>query len=77
MGLLGGAVGLFFASFMQYLTFSTMNFQSFAELAFSFTLNARIVGQVLVFSLLMGLLGGFLPAVRAARLSIVDSLRAA
>jgi len=54
-----------------------MNFQSFAELAFSFTLNGRIVLQALGFSLLMGLLGGFMPAVRAARLSIVDSLRAA
>jgi ABC-type antimicrobial peptide transport system permease subunit len=62
---------------MQYLSFSTMNFQSFAELAFSFTLNGRIVLQALGFSLLMGLLGGFMPAVRAARLSIVDSLRAA
>jgi ABC-type lipoprotein release transport system permease subunit len=77
MGLLGGAVGVFFASFMRYLSFSTMNFQSFAELAFSFTLSGRIVAQALLFSLLMGLLGGFLPAVRAARLSIVDSLRAA
>jgi ABC-type lipoprotein release transport system permease subunit len=77
MGLLGGSVGLGLASFMQYLSFSTMNFQSFAELAFSFTLNGRIVLQALGFSLLMGLLGGFMPAVRAARLSIVDSLRAA
>jgi ABC-type antimicrobial peptide transport system permease subunit len=77
MGLLGGSAGLGLASFMQYLTFSTMNFQSFAELAFSFTLNGRIVAQALGFSLLMGLLGGFLPAVRAARLNIVDSLRAA
>jgi ABC-type lipoprotein release transport system permease subunit len=77
MGLLGGVVGLGLASFMQALTFSTVNFQSFAELAFSFTLNGRIVAQALVFSLAMGLLGGFLPAVRAARLNIVDSLRAA
>jgi ABC-type antimicrobial peptide transport system permease subunit len=77
MGLLGGVVGLGLASFMQVLTFSTVNFQSFAELAFSFTLNGRIVAQALLFSVLMGLLGGFLPAVRAARLNIVDSLRAA
>jgi ABC-type lipoprotein release transport system permease subunit len=77
MGLLGGSVGLGLASFMQVLSFSTVNFQSFAELAFSFTLNGRIIAEALGFSLLMGLLGGFLPAVRAARLSIVDSLRAA
>jgi ABC-type lipoprotein release transport system permease subunit len=77
IGLLGGVVGLGLASFMRYLSFSTVNFQSFAELAFRFTLNGRIIAQALLFSLLMGLLGGFLPAVRAARLKIVDSLRAA
>ncbi len=39
---LGGAVGLFFASFMQFVSVSTMNFQTFAELAFSFTLSPAI-----------------------------------
>jgi ABC-type antimicrobial peptide transport system permease subunit len=73
----GGAVGLFFASFMQFISFSTVNFQSFAELAFGFTLNPAIVVKSIVFSLVMGFVGGFLPAVRAARMKIVDSLRAA
>ena len=77
LGLVGGAVGLVLASFMQLLTISTMNWQSFAELAFSFTLNAAIVAKSLAFALVMGLLGGFLPALRAARLNIVDALRAA
>jgi ABC-type antimicrobial peptide transport system permease subunit len=54
-----------------------MNWQSFAELAFTFTLNAGIVAKSLAFALVMGLLGGFLPALRAARLNIVDALRAA
>jgi ABC-type antimicrobial peptide transport system permease subunit len=76
LGLVGGIIGLFFASFMQFLTISTMNWQSFAELAFSFTLNPAIVIKSLAFALFMGLLGGFLPAVRAARLNIVDALRA-
>jgi ABC-type antimicrobial peptide transport system permease subunit len=62
---------------MQFLTISTMNWQSFAELAFSFTLNPAIVVKSLAFALLMGLVGGFLPALRAARLNIVDALRAA
>ncbi|CAN0411482.1 unnamed protein product, partial [Phaeothamnion confervicola] len=75
-GLVGGGVGLFFASFMQFLTISTMNWQSFSELAFSFTLNPAIVAKSLVFALAMGFLGGFLPAVRASRLNIVDALRA-
>ena len=77
MGAIGGALGLALASLMQWVSFSTMNFQTFAELAFSFTLNARIVAQSMLFALVMGLLGGFLPAVRAARLRIVDALRAA
>lgn len=76
LGLVGGTLGLVFASFMQLLTISTMNWQSFSELAFSFTLNPAIVAKSLAFALFMGLLGGFLPAMRAARLSIVDALRA-
>jgi putative ABC transport system permease protein len=76
LGLVGGAIGLFLASFMQLLTISTMNWQSFAELAFSFTLNPSIVAKSLAFALFMGLIGGFLPAMQAARMNIVDSLRA-
>ena len=72
----GGAVGLALASLLQFFTISTLNFGSFSELAFSFALSARIVTQSLGFSLLMGLLGGFLPSVRAARLDIIQALRA-
>lgn len=73
----GGVAGLTFASLMQFLSFSTTNFQSFSELAFGFTLNAAIVAKTLLFALAMGFIGGFLPALRAARMEIVDSLRAA
>jgi len=72
----GGAVGLALASLLQFLTISTLNFGSFSELAFSFALSPQIVAQALGFSLLMGLLGGFLPSVRAARLNIIQALRA-
>jgi putative ABC transport system permease protein len=77
LALVGGVVGLGFASLMQFVSFSTTNFQSFAELAFSFKLNPVIVMASIVFALIMGFLGGFLPAVRASRMKIVDSLRAA
>jgi len=77
LGLLGGVVGLLAASLMQALTVSTTNFQTFAVLAFSFTLTPKIVAMSLAFSLVMGFVGGFLPAARAARLKIVDALRAA
>ncbi|MEP6997817.1 MAG: ABC transporter permease [Betaproteobacteria bacterium] len=77
LGLLGGVTGLVGASFMQALSISTTNFQTFAELAFRFALTPAIVVLSLAFALLMGFVGGVLPAARAARLSIVDALRAA
>ncbi|MBT1075931.1 ABC transporter permease [Geobacter grbiciae] len=76
LGLLGGVVGLFFASFMQLVTISTMNWQTFSELAFTFSLTPGIIGKSLIFSLVMGFVGGLLPAFRAARMNIVDALRA-
>lgn len=72
----GGAIGLGLASVLQFFTISTLNFGSFSELAFSFALSPQIIAQALGFSLLMGLLGGFLPSVRAARLNIIQALRA-
>jgi ABC-type lipoprotein release transport system permease subunit len=77
LGLIGGIVGLIGASVMQALTISTTNFQTFAEIAFSFTLTPGIVVASLIFALAMGFIGGFLPAARAARMKIVDALRAA
>lgn len=75
LGLIGGVAGLVCASFMQLITISTMNWQTFSELAFSFTLTGDIVSKSLLFSVGMGLVGGVLPAIRASRLTIVDSLR--
>ena len=77
LGLTGGLVGLVAAAFMQAFSISTMNFQTFAEIAFSFTLTPGIVAASIAFSLIMGFVGGFLPAARAARMKIVDALRAA
>jgi putative ABC transport system permease protein len=76
LGLIGGCVGLFLASFLQLLTISTINFQTFSELAFSFTLTFSTVVKGLVFAMTMGLAGGVLPAIRASRMNIVESLRA-
>ena len=75
--LAGGVAGLVAASAMQVVSISTTNFQTFAELAFRFTLTPSIVASSLAFALLMGFVGGFLPAARAARMKIVDALRAA
>lgn len=76
LGFLGGVMGLFFASFMQLITISTMNFQTFSELAFNFSLNFQIIYMGMAFALIMGFVGGVLPAIRASRMIIVDALRA-
>jgi ABC-type antimicrobial peptide transport system permease subunit len=72
----GGVIGLILASFLQFFSISTLNFTSFSELQFSFAVSPSIIISSLIFSVAMGLIGGFLPSVRAARKKIVDSLRA-
>jgi putative ABC transport system permease protein len=77
LSLAGGVLGLAAATLMQVVNVSTTNFATFSELAFQFTLTPRIALQSLLFALAMGFVGGFIPAWRAARLKIVDCLRAA
>lgn len=76
LSLVGGVVGLLAASFLQLFTVSTLNFTSFSQLAFGFHLTPAIAVQTILFAAVMGFVGGFLPSVRAARMEIVDSLRA-
>ncbi|MCZ6776571.1 MAG: ABC transporter permease [Ignavibacteria bacterium] len=76
LSLVGGLVGLLIASGLQFFTISTINFGTVAELAFSFSLSLDIALWALAFSVIMGVIGGFLPAARAARLDIVTALRA-
>jgi ABC-type lipoprotein release transport system permease subunit len=75
LGLLGGFAGVGLASLMSLVRISTMNFGTFSELAFGFVLSPQIVVTTILFSLLMGIVGGFLPAVRASRLNILAALR--
>ncbi len=76
LGIVGGVAGLALAALMQLASFSTINFQTFADLSFRFILTPGIVVRTLLFAVIMGFVGGFLPAFRAARLNIVDALRA-
>jgi len=75
LSVLGGAAGIAIASFMSFISISTVNFGTFSELAFGFSLSSDIIVKSLVFSMIMGIVGGFLPAARASRLIIVDALR--
>ncbi len=74
LGFSGGMVGLFFASFLQFFTVSTMNWQTFSELAFTFSLTVGIMYKALLFALIMGFIGGVFPAFRASRMNIVKAL---
>lgn len=76
ISILGGALGVLAASLLQTINISTINWDTFSDLSFSFTLSSSIIIQVIIFALVMGFLGGFLPAVRASRIKITEALRA-
>jgi putative ABC transport system permease protein len=73
---LGGALGglVAYLAFNGYQT-STMNFQTFSQVAFAFAVTPRLLAEGLGYALVMGLIGGLLPAIRAARLPIASALR--
>jgi putative ABC transport system permease protein len=71
-GVIGGALAYF--AFNGYQT-STINFQTFSQVAFAFAVTPALLAQGLAYALIMGLVGGLLPAVRAARLPISSALR--
>ena len=52
-----------------------MNFQTFSQVAFAFRVTPELLTMGLVYALAMGLIGGLLPAIRAARLPIATALR--
>jgi putative ABC transport system permease protein len=76
LSLIGGTIGglLAWAAFDGYQT-ATMNWQSFSQVAFSFAVTPALLMQGLFYAAVMGLFGGLLPAVRAARLPVVTALR--
>jgi len=75
LALLGGLVGLAFVQVLALVTFPVMNFQTFSEIVISFRATPVVIVSALVFSLVMGLIGGLLPAIRAARVSPVEAMR--
>ena len=75
LALVGGGIGILLASGLSFARVSTVNFSSFSEIGFGFALSGRVVVNAMIFALVMGVVGGFLPAVRAARLGIVNALR--
>jgi putative ABC transport system permease protein len=76
LALAGGAIGgsLAYLAFNNFHT-STMNFQSFSQVAFAFKVTPELLGRGIAWSALIGLIGGLFPAIRAARLPIAAALR--
>jgi putative ABC transport system permease protein len=72
---IGGVIGCIVVLPLNGLTTSTMNFQTFSNLAFAFKITPDLLTKGVVFALVMGVLGGLLPAVRAARLPVATALR--
>lgn len=71
----GGLLGCLAVLRLNGLTTSTINFQTFSNLAFAFRITPGLLAEGVIFALVMGVLGGFFPAVRAARLPVATALR--
>lgn len=75
LSLLGGVIGCLVALPVNGLTTGTTNFSTFSEIAFQFRVSRELLMTALIFSAAIGLIGGSLPALRAAREQIVTALR--
>jgi putative ABC transport system permease protein len=73
---MGGLLGAVAVLPLNGLTTGAMNWQTFSHLAFAFRITPSLLGLGLGFALLMGILGGFFPALRAARRPVAPALRA-
>lgn len=75
LALFGGVLGIVGSLMLSSVKFSMMNFVSWSEIVFSFTATPKILLTALVFAAIMGLCGGFLPAIQAARISPARAMR--
>ena len=75
IALIGGLLGCLFALPLNGIVTSTTNWSSFSEIAFSFRVTPMLLLVGLIFGVVMGIVGGFFPALRAARLQVVQALR--
>ncbi len=76
LGLLGGVIGGLIAYVgLNGMRASTMNWSSFSQITFAFTVTPALLGQALLYALVLGFVGGLLPSLRAARQQITIGLR--
>lgn len=77
LALIGGTIGCLLSLPISGLSTGTTNFETFSEIVFYFTITPDLMVKGLVFAVVMGAVGGFLPAWTASRQPILDSLRQA
>lgn len=75
LALVGGLLGCLVAFPINGIVTSTTNWSSFSQLAFQFMVTPTILAEGVLFSLVMGVLGGYFPARRAARMPVVEAIR--
>ena len=75
IAVIGGVLGCLFALPLNGIVTSTTNWSSFSEIAFSFRVTPLLLLAGVIFAVAMGVVGGFFPALRAARLQVVQALR--
>lgn len=76
IGLIGGVIGMAISYFaFNGMQASTMNFATFSQITFAFTVTPRLLLQALLYALILGFIGGLLPSLRAAKLPITSGLR--
>lgn len=75
LALIGGVIGIVAAIPVSLAELSMMNFATWSEIVFSFDLSPGVIITALIFGCGMGILGGFFPAIRAARVSPVEAMR--
>lgn len=71
----GGLFGLVASLGMSFVKFSTMNFATWSEITFTFEPTPKIMGVSIAVAVVMGLIGGLYPAIRAARMNLVQAIR--
>jgi putative ABC transport system permease protein len=71
----GGVIGSLLVLLLSFAKFPIINFQTFSEIVLSFHATPRVFAASLIFSGVMGLIGGLVPAIRAARVSPVEAMR--
>jgi putative ABC transport system permease protein len=76
IAVVGGAIGSILVLLLSLVSFPVMNFQTFSEIVISFRATPAVFARALIFSGVMGVVGGLFPAIRASRISPIEAMRA-